>query len=105
MALWADRMQKWADKRIEEYGSDSKEGQYAFGVSLGVSVAKGKTAPPKNMKKRYKPQAVKGFDDSRWLINKALKHGDAPSGTFMELLQAPRNQPVTGSWSRRDSPD
>ncbi len=105
LATWADRMQKWADGRIEEYGSNSKEGQYAFGVSLGVSVAKGKTTPPKNMKKRYKPQAIKGFEDVKWLISKAVDYGDAPEGPFLTLLQAPRSEPVGGTWSRRDSPD
>jgi hypothetical protein len=105
LARWTDKLQKWADARITEFGSNSKEGQYAFGVSLGVSVAKGKTVPPKNMKRRYKPQAIKGFDDCRWLISKAVKHGDAPSGAFLDLLQAPRSQPVSGSWSRRDPAD
>jgi hypothetical protein len=105
LAKWSDKMQKWADARIEEFGPNSKEGQYAFGVSMGISVSKGKMTPPKNMKKRYKPQAIKGFDDSRWLMNKALKHGDAPAGPFLDLLQLPRTQPVDGAWSRRDSPD
>lgn len=102
LARWALTLQKWADGRVKEFGSDSKEGQYAFGVSMGVSVSLGKMAQPKNMKKRYKPQAIKGMEDCKWLISKALKHGDAPEGQFLELLQAPRTQPVTGSWSRRD---
>jgi hypothetical protein len=105
LASWSDKIQKWADGRIEEFGPNSKEGQYAFGVSLGVSVAKGKTTAPKNMKKRYKPQAIKGYEDVKWLLSKAVKYGDAPEGKFMELLRAPRTEPVTGSWSRRDSPD
>jgi hypothetical protein len=105
LARWTDKLQKWADGRVTEFGSNSKEGQYAFGVSLGVSVAKGKTSPPKNMKKRYKPQAIKGFEDCKWLISKAVKHGDAPAGAFLDLLQAPRTEPVTGTWSRRDKPD
>ena len=105
LARWTDKLQKWADARVTEFGSETKEGQYAFGVSLGVSVAKGKTAPPKNMKKRYKPQAIKGLEDCKWLISKAVKYGDAPSGPFLELLHAPRSEPVSGAWSRRDSPD
>ncbi len=99
------KLQKWADARVEEYGSESKEGQYAFGVSLGVSVALGKTVQPKNMKKRYKPQAIKGMEDCKWLMSKAVRYGDAPAGTFMELLQAPRTEPVGGTWSRRDKPE
>ena len=105
LALWSDRIQKWADARIKEYGSDSKEGQYAFGVSMGVSMAKGKMTQPKNVKKRYKPQAIKGMEDCKWLISKALRYGDAPEGKFLDLLQAPRTEPVGGSWSRRDKPD
>lgn len=105
LAAWSDKIQKWADGRIEEFGSNTKEGQYAFGVSLGISVAKGKTTPPKNMKKRYKPQAIKGYEDAKWLLSKAIKYGDAPEGKFLPLLQAPRMEPVAGSWSRRDSPD
>jgi len=105
LAAWSDKIQKWADGRIEEYGSNTKEGQYAFGVSLGVLVAKGKTTPPKNMKRRYKPQTIKGYEDVKWLISKAVTYGDAPAGKFLPLLQAPRSEPVSGTWSRRDDPD
>jgi hypothetical protein len=105
LAKWSDKIQKWADVRIEEFGSESKDGQYAFGVSMGIAIAKGKMTQPKNMKKRYKPQAIRGLEDCKWLMSKAVKYGDAPAGPFLELLQAPRMEPVSGTWSRRDSPD
>jgi hypothetical protein len=45
------------------------------------------------------------MEDCKWLMSKAVRYGDAPAGTFMELLQAPRTEPVGGTWSRRDKPE
>jgi hypothetical protein len=102
ISLWVLRIDKWAKAQIEEYGPASKEGLYFYGVTLGISAAKGSMAAPKNMKRKYKPRTVKGFEDAQWLIKKALDHGEPPAGTFLELLEAPHSQPVAGRWSRRD---
>jgi hypothetical protein len=83
---WSAGFARWAQETWKLHEHD-QESDYYLGVILGITAARSHSqSPPPKRDGRTDKGYYEGYRDARTLINKALKFGDAPPGTYAELL-------------------
>jgi hypothetical protein len=86
IADWMEGLERWAIDQLKTYDTDTDKGMFLLGVVAGVRAAQDRLPYP--LKDKISPMMRLGYTDTRMLIDRALRDGEAPEGDYANLFAA-----------------